>query len=70
MDIPVDALRKGLEAAGLPPTLVGAIRGGDIATAIGYYSTVTPTVEELTGRAPTAVRDFVIANRASFMAAA
>ncbi|MEP9350818.1 hypothetical protein [Xanthobacter sp. KR7-225] len=68
-DIPVDALRKGLEGAGLPPTLVGAMSGFDIATALGFYGTVTPTVEELTGRAPTLVRDFIIANKAAFLAA-
>jgi len=68
-DVPVDVLRKGLESAGLPPTLVGAMSGFDIATALGFYGTVTPAVEELTGRSPMSVRDFVTANKAAFITA-
>ena len=56
-------------AAGLPPTQVGAMSGFGIATALGFYGTVTPAVVELTGRAPASVRDFVTANRAAFTAA-
>lgn len=40
--------------------------GFDIATALGFYGSVTPAVEELTGRAPASVRDFVAANKAAF----
>lgn len=66
VDVSVDALRKGLEGAGLPPTLVGAMSGFDIATALGFYGTVSSAVEELTGRAPTSVRDWIMANRRAF----
>lgn len=62
-DISVAALREGLTAAGLPPTLIGAMTGFDIATSLGFYASVTPDVEDLTGRAPMALRDWVVANR-------
>ncbi|HDR8995760.1 TPA: SDR family oxidoreductase [Burkholderia vietnamiensis] len=65
-DIAVSVLRQGLEAAGLPPSIVGAISGFDVATALGFYATVTPAVEQLTGRAPTSVREFVSANKQMF----
>jgi NAD(P)H dehydrogenase (quinone) len=56
--IPSAALREGLVAAKLPPTLIGAMVGFDEATALGYYAVVTPAVEMLTGRKPAAVREF------------
>lgn len=52
--------------AGLPPTLIGAMSRFVLATAWGFYGTVTPVVEESTGRKPAFVRDFVIANKAAF----
>lgn len=65
------SMRSGRDwkARACPPTLVGAMSGFDIATALGFYGTVTPTVEELTGRPPASVRDFVTANKAAFIAA-
>ena len=67
-DIPIDALRRRLEGAGMPSTQVGAISGFDIATALGFHGTVTHALEELTGRIPTSFRDFVAANEAAFTA--
>ncbi|MBV8629964.1 MAG: SDR family oxidoreductase [Silvibacterium sp.] len=69
VNVPADVLRSGMEGAGLPPTVVGAMIGFDIATALGFHAIVTPAVEELTGRAPASVRDFVTANKAAFGAA-
>jgi NAD(P)H dehydrogenase (quinone) len=63
-------LRDGLAGAGLPPTLIGALVGFDTATALGFHATVTPAVEELTGRKPTSVRDFLVAHKAALQPAA
>ena len=67
MDITINAFRNGLEGAGFPPTLVGAMSGFALATAWGFYGTVTPIGEEMTGHKPASVRDFVIANKAAFV---
>ncbi len=67
-DVPADVLRQGMAGAGMPPTLIGAMLGFDIATALGYYGVVTPAIEELTGQAPTSLRDFIVANRDALLA--
>ncbi len=54
-----DDLRKGLAGAGLPPFLVEALVAFDIDAARGYHAINAPTVQELTGRAPTSVRAFL-----------
>jgi NAD(P)H dehydrogenase (quinone) len=59
---------KNLAAAGLPPFVVDAILGFTRAAALGYHNISTPTVAELTGRAPTSVREFLAANRAALTA--
>lgn len=56
-------LAEGLQGAGLPPTLIGAIVGFDLATARGYHLIVSPAVAELTGRAPQSVQDFLPQHR-------
>lgn len=68
--IGADTLRNGLAGAGLPPLLVGAMTGFDVATAQGFHATVTSDVEELTGRKPTSVRDFLTAHKAALQAPA
>ena len=67
-DVPADALRQGMAGAGMPPTLIGAMLGFDIATALGYYGVVTPAVKDLTGQAPTSIRDFIVANKDALLA--
>jgi len=68
--IPVspDDLRKGLGGAGLPPFLVEALVAFDIDAARGYHAINAPTVQELTGRAPTSVRAFLTEHRAALLA--
>jgi NAD(P)H dehydrogenase (quinone) len=63
-----DDLRKGLTGAGLPPFLVEALVAFDIDAARGYHAINAPTVQELTGRAPTSVRAFLTEHRAALLA--
>jgi NAD(P)H dehydrogenase (quinone) len=70
VDLRPDDLRQGLTAAGMPPFLVDALVGFDVAAAQGYHATVTPTVEALTGQAPTSVREFLSAHRSALLGAA
>lgn len=63
-----DDLRKGLTGAGLPPFLVEALVAFDIDAARGYHAISAPTVQELTGRAPTSVRAFLTEQRAALLA--
>ena len=63
-----DDLRKGLTGAGLPPFLVEALVAFDIDAARGYHAINTPTVQELTGRAPRSVRAFLGEHRAALLA--
>jgi len=69
--IPVSGpdLAKGLAGAGLPPLLVEALVDFDVDAAQGFHAIVTPVVKELSGRAPTALGDFLAANRAALKAA-
>ena len=67
VSITQEQLTEGMKAAGLPPTLIGALVGFDVATARGYHATVSPAVVDLTGRAPTSVRDFLTANKAALL---
>ena len=60
--------RAGMAAAGLPPFLVDALVRFQIAAARGYHAIDTPAVKELTGRAPTSVREFLTAHRAELAA--
>lgn len=69
-DISPATLREGLAGAALPSTVVGAMVGFDVATSLGFHATVTSAVEDLTGRAPTSVRDFLAARREAFLSPA
>jgi len=60
--------RSGMAAAGLPPFLVDALVRFQIAAAQGYHAIDTSAVKELTGRAPTSVREFLTAHRAALAA--
>ncbi|WP_447751066.1 SDR family oxidoreductase [Sphingopyxis fribergensis] len=56
-------LKHGMIKAGLPPSVAGMMARFDEAAALGFYGTVTNVVHELTGHAPTSVRDFLLARR-------
>lgn len=62
--VPADGLRAALTRAGLPPGLVEGLVTFDLAAARGELRTVSPTVTQLTGRAPTTVAAFLAAHRA------
>lgn len=64
-DIPLDALRGGLTAAGLPPLMVELLATFDHDAAEGRHAVVADTVERLTGRAPATVASFLAANKAA-----
>lgn len=61
-----DALRQGLLAAGLPPSLVAVLVDFDVAAAEGQHAIVTDAVERLTGKPPVSVAAFLEAHRAAF----
>jgi len=64
LPVPADGLRAGLTQAGLPTALVEALITFDLAAARGELKSVSTTVTQLTGRAPTTVADFLTAHRA------
>ena len=68
--VPPDALRKGMVDAGLPPIYAEVLVGFDVDAAEGMHASVTPVVKDLTGREPTAVKDFLAANAAAIRAMA
>jgi len=60
---------KILEGAGLPAFLIDALLNFNQAGAEGYHAISTPTVQQLTGKAPTSVEEFLSQNRAALAAA-
>ncbi|MCB1489894.1 MAG: SDR family oxidoreductase [Bauldia sp.] len=70
VDIPIDDLKAGMAAAGLPPSVVAGLSGFDQDIAWGRHAITTPVVEQLTGRAPTSVRDYLAATKDAWMMAA
>lgn len=60
-----EVLAQNLTAAGLPQPVVDLIVSFDVGIAKGQFEVVTNTVEELTGRKPAGVADFVAAQRAA-----
>jgi NAD(P)H dehydrogenase (quinone) len=56
-----------VEHAGMPEPLAQAIATFGIAARWGYLGAVSPTVQELTGRAPVSVREVVEARRAELV---
>lgn len=60
---------KLLASVGLPPFLVDALLNFDQAVARGYQAIRSPAVEELTGRKPKSVREFLTENKAALTAA-
>lgn len=56
-------LAAGLTQAGLPPFLVDALVAFDVDASRGHHAIQAPTVQDLAGRAPTALRDFLGAHK-------
>jgi NAD(P)H dehydrogenase (quinone) len=55
----LEVLIQNMEAAGLPRPVAEAYASVDTATAQGQFDTVSKTVEELTGRKPLSVEEFL-----------
>ncbi len=68
--VPAEGLRQGLLGAGLPDFYADVLVGFDVDAAEGFHATTTPVVEQLAGRAPTSVADFLKANAAAIKAMA
>ena len=60
-------MRKGLLGAGLPPSMANALVMFDVDASEGRHALTAPTVNALTGREPTSMRDFLVANRAALL---
>lgn len=63
------ALREGMLQSGLPPFMADALVAFDVAAAEGRHAAVTSTVRDLSGTAPTSVREFLSAHRAALLSA-
>ncbi|MEW5848979.1 MAG: SDR family oxidoreductase [Myxococcota bacterium] len=66
--IPAEALRAGLAQAGLPPMIADMLVSFDVAAAQGKLSVVSNAVQELTGRAPSSVAEYLQGQRAALTA--
>jgi NAD(P)H dehydrogenase (quinone) len=60
----LEAVIQAMVGAGLPRPLAEAFASFDAATAQGQFRAVSKGIEELTGRKPTSVADFLAANKA------
>jgi NAD(P)H dehydrogenase (quinone) len=63
-------LTQGMMAAGLPEFLARAFVSFDTTTRLGLFATVSDSVEQLTGRKPESLRQFLIANKDALLAPA
>lgn len=63
-----EQLAGGLKAAGLPEGAIPTIVSFDTAARAGNLAMVTDDVEQLTGRKPAALRDFLVANKEALTA--
>jgi NAD(P)H dehydrogenase (quinone) len=66
----LDILKQNLLAAGLPQPIAELVASFDVGIAQGQFEAVSNSVEELTGRKPIRVADFVATNRAAVVGAA
>lgn len=67
--ISAETYTQALIGAGLPQPVAELIVSFDVAGAQGFLNLTTNTVEELTGRKPTSVRELLSANRAALQPA-
>lgn len=63
-----EQLLEALQSAGVPPFMATLLVAFDQDAAAGHHAIVTDTVERYSGRAPQALRDFLLANRAALAA--
>lgn len=68
VDVSADEERGAMADGGMPPFVVDAVARFNLARAQGYHAVVAPTVQELTGRAPASVREFLSAQRSALLA--
>ena len=59
IEVPPQELAEGLSHAGLPPHMVKVVVDFDVEASQGYHALVTPTIQELTGRAPFPLHEFL-----------
>ncbi len=64
--LPLEVLVQNMVAAGLPQPVAEVYASFDAGTAIGKNDVVSNAVEQLTGRKPTSVTEFLTANRQAF----
>lgn len=67
--VPLEAAVQGMVGAGLPQPLAETYASFDDAVAQGFFDKVTSTVEDLTGRKPTSVTEFLSAHRQALLPA-
>jgi len=66
--LPLSVLVDNMVAAGLPQPVAELFASFDTGIAQGYFETVSPAFEELTGRKPGSAADFLAAHREALMA--
>lgn len=59
VNVTPEEVERGLVAAGIPQFAARSVRQLDVETSRGYQAILTPTVEDLTGRAPLSVEEFL-----------
>ena len=69
VNVTVEEKTAGLVAAGLPPAVAKIYSSFDVAIAKGTLAVVAKTVENLTGRAPKRLADFLREHRAALLGA-
>ncbi len=63
--VDAETATKNAEAAGFPAPVAGLLTSFEVAGRAGQLSVASSAVLDLSGKAPTSVRDFLIANRAA-----
>lgn len=64
--VPLEALIQGMVSAGLPEAVAKIYASFDEGASIGLSADVSTTVQDLTGRQPVSVADFLAAHTAAF----
>jgi NAD(P)H dehydrogenase (quinone) len=67
--VPLEAAIQGMESVGIPRSAAETYASFDDAVAQGIFDHVSSTVEDLTGRKPTSVTEFLTAYRAALLPA-
>ena len=67
--VPLEAAIQGMMSVGIPQSAAEAYASFDDAVAQGFFEHVSNTVEELTGRKPTSVKEYLTAYREALLPA-